>query len=141
MELLEKPKPKTVWDLKVGDNYYLLMYDKTITHLKWSNLPKENIWRNQGHIFLTQEEAEFESKRIEVYTKVKKYARPFVKDKNNWYPFYCYAFEKIMFDKKISIKEPALYFESRDIIEKAINEVGKEDFIKYYLGVNVDDNN
>lgn len=81
------------------------------------------------------------SKREQVYQKVKKYAYEF--NKHEWednsipkyYVFYDTHLEKLIIDYNIFIKMDTLHFKTKHFIQKAIDEVGEADFIKYYLGV------
>lgn len=141
MEFLERPKPKSVWDLKVGDRYYVLKHNGIIKEYKWANLMIEVLYRNQGNIFLTYEEAQFELKRKEVYTQVKRFAHDFSRDewKNveiiKFFPLYDYKKNEIVIWNNHYIKYAITYFESKEDVQKAIDAVGEENFKKYYLGV------
>lgn len=131
----ESEKPKTVWKLQCGDVYWAVNTFGIIYKDTWNNTCPDIDSRNQGNVFLTKEEAEFEAKRREVVTKVKKYARPFKSKESNWCPYWrsegnsiqYYIFETCMCNMD--------YFDSRELIQKAIDEVGEEDFKKYYLEV------
>lgn len=136
--LLNPPHdPKTVWDLKDGDAYWWISSRGSIYKDEWENVPFTfNIGcRNQGNIFLTEEEAVFEAKRREVCAKVKKYARPFICSCPNVYPYFDTAVNNMCFGYVEYYQFATDYFESVEDIKQAIAEVGEEDFKKYYLGV------
>lgn len=130
MDFLEKPKPKTVWDLEVGDKYFYI-----------DSVGGFVLRRNQGNVFLTKEEAEFEKKRREVYTTVKRYAHEFSKEEwndtkiNKYYACYNYKDHSIIKGFNSHVSNSKLYFQSIKDIDRAIEAVGMEDFKKYYLGV------
>lgn len=129
-------KPKTVWDLENGDDYWQINAYGTIYECKWNNDGLEIKCRNQGNVFLTKEEAEFEAKRRKVVTKVRKYTRPFKFGEENWTPYWSFNRESIDWNSISGyIQEAQLYFENEEKIEQAIAEVGEEDFIKYFLKV------
>ena len=135
-KLLNPPKePKTVWDLKNGDTYWLINSRGRIYPHEWRNDELDVEYRNQGNVFLTKKEAKFESKRREVVTKVRKYARPFECEGDNWYPYWSYRYKEFDFISDVCIKCNIYYFDSEASIQKAIAEVGEDDFKKYYLGV------
>ena len=138
----KEKKPKTVWDLKKGDAYWSVNTFGTIYEDTWKNVCCDIDCRNQGNVFLTKEEAEFEAKRREITTILKKYARPFIAGKEN----YCIAFSKeensIEFPWQDDYQYNDLYFDDEVTIGEAIEEVGNGDYnkgeemvIKYYLGV------
>lgn len=131
----KEKKPKTVWDLENGDDYWQINAYGTIYECKWNNDGLEIKCRNQGNVFLTKEEAEFEAKRRKVVTKVKKYARPVIPNGENWFPYWNCIAKRIVMSYVDVIQDDKLYFESKEKIEQAIDEVGEEDFKKYYFGV------
>lgn len=97
----------------------------------------------QGNMFWDEQSARKESKRREVCHKVEKYSYRFSKEE--WenqgivksFPYYDYNFKKISIGNCTFFRHKNLYFKSKEDIEKAIDEVGEEDFIKYFLGVEV----
>lgn len=136
-KLLNPPhEPKTVWDLKEGDAYYLITPRGFITESLWENVDFDFECRSRGNVFLTKEEAEFESKRREVVTKVRKYSRPFNPNESNWVPYYGYqGVNAICICSEKYFQYGCDYFATSKDIKTAIEEVGEEDFKKYYLGV------
>lgn len=131
----ESEKPATVWELEDGDVYWVVNTLGEITKCTWYSDYIDTKCRNQGNAFLTKEEAKFESKRREVVAKVRTYARPFIPNEENW-TLYWDCKVKIIHKYYVNTTQEArLYFESKEKIEQAIEEVGEEDFKKYYLGV------
>lgn len=141
MDFLEKPKPKTIWDLKDGDKYFYIDSVGGFPNMTWNNDEYDVLIRNQGNVFLTKEEAEFEKKRREVYTTVKRYAHEFSKEEwndtkiNKYYACYNYKDHSIIKGFNSHVSNSKLYFQSIKDIDIAIAAVGEEDFKKYYLGV------
>lgn len=141
MDFLEKPRPKTVWDLKDGDKYFYIDSVGGFPNMTWNNDEYDVLIRNQGNVFLTKEEAEFEKKRREVYTTVKRYAHEFSKEEwndtkiNKYYACYNYKDHSIIKGFNSHVSNSKLYFQSIKDIDIAIAAVGEEDFKKYYLGV------
>ena len=134
-KLLNPPhEPKTVWDLKKGDAYWWANSHGAVGKDHWNDSYIDDTRRSQGGAFLTEEEAKFEVKRREVVTKVRKYARPFKKEEKNFYPYYVYVNGAIHFNADYCML-PIDYFATEDDIQRAIDEVGEDDFKKYYLGV------
>lgn len=141
MDFLEKPKPKTVWDLEVGDKYFYIASIGGIWDTTWDNDEYDILRRNQGNVFLTKEEAEYEVRCREVYTTVKRYAYEFSDEEWNdstiekYYP--CYNYNDYSIGKCFNIytRHSGLCFQTVADIDRAIDAVGEEDFKKYYLGV------
>ena len=135
-KLLNPPhEPKTVWDLEEGDAFWWVDSCGGVNKDTWENCKPDYDRRNQGNAFLTKKEAKFESKRREVVTKVRKYARPFEKGEMNFFPCYDCVDDLITFNFDEYYKPPVDYFCSNEDIQKAIAEVGEEKLKKYYLGV------
>lgn len=142
MDFLEKPIPKPVWDLKDGDKYFYIDSVGVVSNILWDNNDEYDILRrNQGNVFLTLEEAEYEVKRRDVYATVKRYAYEFSNEEWNdstiekYYPYYNYNDYSISKCFNSYTRHSELYFQSKEDIEKAIEAVGEEDFKKYYFGV------
>lgn len=132
-KLLNKPyEPETVWDLKEGDVFWAINSRGHVYRDTWSGGDFDVECRNQGNVFLTEKEAEFEYKRREVVAKVRKYTRPFALNEENYYPYYNNGI-CVDFDGRSQLS--LYYFASKKDIADAVDEVGKDDFKKYYLGV------
>lgn len=139
-KLLNPPQePKTVWELEKGDEYWSVSAAGIVYKETWNNGCPDIDCRSQGNAFLTKEDAEFEVRRREVIAKVRKYARPFKVGNYNWFPCYDYNDDKIYKTCNVSCRAFVDYFDSEEAIDEAINEVGEDDFKKYYLGVTDDD--
>lgn len=139
LDLLKKSqKTESIWDLREGDKYYLVRDSRQYT---WHSSAFEIKCRKYGDVFLTEEEASYETKRREIYTKVKKYSYEFSEEewKNNlipkFYPSYDYSSGKVENWIHNTDKEGCLYFRCGGDINRAVEEVGEKDFIRYYLGV------
>lgn len=141
MDLLEKPKPKTVWDLKCSDTYYYIDPYGDISDGRVGNDFYEDEKFSIGNVFLTKSDAEFEVERLKVITELKKYAKKF-SDKE-WrngntakYLFYrSFPGNRIYITSTYSAHYPCLYFESMEKAKQAFNAVGEERIKKYYFGV------
>lgn len=141
MELLEKPKPKTVWDLKNGDVYYFLTSYGYVMKTVWVNTDADNEKLSIGNAFLTEEDAEFAKERLKLIAELKRYAKEFSDEE--WrngntakYLFYrSFPDNRIYITSTYSAHYPCLYFESMEKAKQAFNAVGEERIKKYYFGV------
>lgn len=141
MELLEKPKPKTVWDLKNGDVYYFLTSYGYVMKTVWVNTNTDNEKLSIGNAFLTEEDAEFARERLKVIAELKMYAKEFSdgewKDNKTqkYYIVYRYSDDYIRSILTYTSNGSVLYFESPEKIQEAIDAVGEDRIKKYYFGV------
>ena len=120
-KLLNPPhEPKTVLDLEDGDAYWAINYIGEVIKNYWNSFRFDIESRSQGNVFLTKEEAEFEAKRREVYTKIKKHARPFNHGGENWTPYWSRNRESIGWNCSGYIQEAQLYFENEEQANQAI---------------------
>ena len=141
IELLEKPKPKSVWDLKNGDVYYFLTAYGYVMKTVWVNTNTDNEKLSIGNAFLTEEDAEFAKERLKVIAELKKCAKEFSDEE--WrngntakYLFYrSFPGNRIYITSTYSAHYPCLYFESMEKAKQAFNAVGEERIKKYYFGV------
>ena len=139
-EILIKPKPKSVWELDSGDEYYAVVFAKDrfcVRICKWYDIPYDKELRDTGNIFLTEEEAEFELERRKIETILLKYGRRnFKYDKNNYYFTYDHEYKNLRFDLNFLIQcQGDIYFDTEELCEQAINEAGEENIKKYIFGV------
>ena len=129
-------KPKSIWDLDIRDReeYYYIFSDGDIGLDNFDNCFSE-IRRDAGNAFLTEEEAEFERERRKIEAVMRRYARPFVKDEANWIIEYQYQDKEIYAYWYGNYHAGAPCFESEEIAEKVIEEIGEDRLLKYWFGV------
>ena len=138
----KKGKIYSADEVEDGKTLYCLDHYGAVFEVKYS---KDMHWLNkaikQGNMFWDEQSAKKEAKRRKVYHVVEKYAYSFSKEEwnnskiNKVYAYYCHFFKKIDFSHDIIAQDQKMYFKSQEDIQKAIEEVGREDFIKYFLGV------
>lgn len=129
-------KSKSIWDLKKedGEQYYVLRTTGDINIDYFSSRLDEYI-REAGNVFLTREEAEFEQERRKIETTMKKYSKPFKNGESNYMVVYDtddnIAFTQV--SQFYSLGVPC--FESEEIIQKVIDEIGEDRLKKYWFRV------
>lgn len=136
---LEKPKPKTVWELKDGDNYWVIDSD--------GNVPSCYKWieycccdeREVGNVFLTREEALQDLERRKVETLLLKHGgrRWF---KNREYNYFLRDDDHLgnnfwIDELRVSPVQGVIYFDTKEQAEKAIAEIGADRIKKALLEV------
>lgn len=134
---LKVEKPKTVWDLKEGDFYYFLNILGDVCYCCWNGYEFDLARRSLGNAFLTEEEAEFEKERKECESILLKYGRrTFKYNSSNFAVFYNHLYKQNRFDKyEYTQDQGVIYFDTEELAQKAIDEVGKERLKKYVFRV------
>lgn len=134
--MLEKEnEPKTVWDIEFGNKYYFIQPEGLIVWNKFNKDCFDLNARSIGNMFLTREEARFELERRKIETIMKKYNRPFEYEKNNWGIYYGHFDKAVVITCWHNVDYGNYYFESKEVVQKMIDEVGKEKLKKYWLRV------
>ena len=129
-------KPKTIWDLKKGDEeqYYRLYNNGTIVLTTFES-SIDRLFRYLGNAFLTKEEAEFMKERRSIEAIMRKYSKPFKFNKHNYYLVYNH------YNKSVSIESYGVFncgipcFETKEIAQQVIDKIGKDRLEKYWFGV------
>ena len=126
---------KSIWDLKIsnGEKYYRLYSDGDIEQMGFDTDYDEQA-RDMGNAFLTKEEAEFELERRKIEAVMMKYSGPFKNGGNN-YCLYLHDCESIRVGTLWAFNSGIPCFESEEIAQKAIDEIGGDRLKKYWFGV------
>lgn len=137
----EKPKGE-IWKPEFGEDYWYIdngdgeetryhegFYDKRVVEF--------------GNYFETKEEAEHQAK-VQKYTNlyrkyVEEHSEPLdweCDDQGKYYSYYDYYHSKIYFECAYSCRgQGVIYASSEEVLQEAISFVGKENVLKYVLGV------
>lgn len=129
-------KLKTIWDLKTkdGEEYYRLYSNGGIVLTDFSS-SIDRLFRYMGNAFLTIEEVEFMRERRKIEAVMRKYSRPFKYEERNYYIEYQYDRDMLVISVYHYINMGIPYFESEEIVQKAIDEIGEDRLKKYWFGV------
>lgn len=135
-EIAWMSRPKSIWDLKAvdGDRYYYISLEGGIGEGVFNTIRDEWI-RSKGDAFLTREEAEFELERRKIETIMRKYSRPFEYDEDNYHLKYFCRSGSICILNSWEFNDGLLYFESKEIARKVIDEIGRDRLKKYWFRV------
>lgn len=136
-EFLTPPTPKTVWDLKNGDRYWSISSYADVYNKTWKNVVVDNWRRNIGNCFLTKEDAEFEVMRRKVETTLLKCGRREFKNKDyNFYIVYDHDESLVgILNDTFRQYSNTIYFDTKELCQKAIEEAGENNIKKYIFGV------
>lgn len=134
-------KPKTVWDLTKEDKYYYINCYGEIDSTFYDCEEDVDIIKC-GNAFLTEKEAHFEVERRKCEAILLKYGtrdiRSLDDDTNKYYIIFDNSVDKIIFPCcNYMQNQGTIYFESKELALKAIEEVGEERLKKYIFNVKV----
>ena len=136
-ELLVKPKPKTVWDSEKGDAYYFIETNGGVYSCYWLADVNDLCRIEFGNVFLTKEEAEFELERRKCEAIMLKYGRRTFKPRD-----FNYLIQFDNDDKQVFVDfwrlnqfQGSIYFDTEELAQKAIDEIGEERLKKYVFRV------
>lgn len=136
LELYQEP-PKTVWDLKEGDTYYLIFGDGKVTETTWGCCDKK--FREIGNTFLTKAEAEFERERRKIEAEMLRLGgrRVFKKGENNYYIVCDFDshYDIWISNKSDGFARMMIYFDSNKECGNAIETIGEYRIKRYIFGV------
>lgn len=136
-ELLVKPKPKTVWDLEDGDKYYLINHYGGVIQCTWDGSEYDLARRECGNALLTYEEVKFEEGRQKCEAIMLKYGRRTFKPRDNNYIIRFDNDDKQTFVDfwRLNQFQGVIYFDTQELAQKAIDEIGEESLKKYVFRV------
>ena len=128
--------PKSIWDLetKGGREYYRIEASGGIEESYFEATYDEYV-REVGNAFLTREEAEFELERRKVEAIIRKYSKPFECGKPNYVLVYNHSSKTTIVDCYRFMDCSSPCFESKEIAQKVIDEIGRNKLKKYWFGV------
>lgn len=129
-------KPKSIWDLETKDSkeYYRIEASGGIEESYFDATYDEYV-REVGNAFLTREEAEFELERRKVEAIIRKYSKPFECGKPNYVLVYNHSSKTTIVDCYRFMDCSSPCFESKEIAQKVINEIGRDRLKKYWFKV------
>lgn len=140
--MLERPKPKTVRDLKVGDRYGFLSLMGNYQEISFKDDEFDKCVIKMGKAFLTEEDAIKQRKHDEIHEELKRLAgghefvfgeiNPFISSivRDHW------SDPAVIVTKGIYHKNAnEIYFESEEAAQKAIEEIGEERLLRDYFNV------
>lgn len=141
MELLEEPKPKTIYNLKEDELYWFIGSAGEIRYAVYINDFFDEKRLEISNMFLKKKEAKFAVERLKVIAELKKYAKEFSDEEwmnqsiGKHYIIFDYEDHVINIGYVCYTKVTDIYFETEEKAKKAIEAVGEDRIKKYYLGV------
>lgn len=137
-------KPKTVWDLKEEDKYYYIDCYGEINSTFYDRDEDVDIIKC-GNAFLTEKEARFEVERRKCEAILLKYGTRDMRslgdiDAHKYFIVYNNYYNELSISfNQSENSQGTIHFESKEMAQKAIEEVGEDRLKKYVFNVNVPD--
>lgn len=72
LNFLQKPKPKTVYDLQKGDKYYFLDSEGEICESIWDDDTIDNRRRTNRRCYITEQDAEFAREQEKIIAEMER---------------------------------------------------------------------
>lgn len=134
-------KPKSVWDLKEGDEYYYIDYYGEIKSVFNECCDEDVNIIEIGNAFLTKEEAKHEAERRKCEAILLKYGTRDMRslgdiDAHKYFIVYNNYYNELSISFNQSANsQGTIYFKSAKLAQKAIEEVGEDRLKKYIFNV------
>lgn len=124
---LFKPKPKTVWDLKIGvDNYYYVDESGDVGISTWYDWDCDRERFNIGSAFLTEEEAEKDVERRKVETLLLRFGgRRWYRTNGYNYCIWVNSWDSLVVSSTGRVQD-TIYFDTEEQAQNAVKEIGEE---------------
>lgn len=151
----EEKKPKTVWDLKENDEYWIIDDEGYVYDTVWTDESLDKRRRACGNAFLTYDEAAIEVQKREIEAELRKYGGVSFKDPEyrgngegysiSYYKGFYYEGGAVE-DESISAGSRVcdgfvdaedlvpFVFETEDLAKDAIQKIGEKRLIAYVTG-------
>ena len=118
------------------DDYWFLSGGGTIDDSFYTDSHVDNKRMGMGNMFRTRQEAVFAVEKLKVEAELRKFSRPFEIYGTNYYLYFAKDDGFIgIACLTTSLAQGAIYFESENKAQQAIQSVGEERIKKYIFGV------
>lgn len=132
---LEPKKPKTIYDIKKGDPYFILTLDGAIFKDEWYDWESEKAMRSMGFTFLTEEETEARKKMLMIEEELIRLGgrREFKLLKDNYSNLFWPEKNSISYSNSSRCVQSEIYFDTQEQLKEAIKQIGEQRIIDEYL--------
>ena len=119
-----------------GYEFWFITSSGDVARMFWHDDLGQEQSLSIGNVFKTSEQAEFAVEKLKVEAELRKYSRPFEYGKFNHYLFLDIDGDSFRTDfTSYCPPQGAIYFESDEKAQQAIDTVGEERIKKYIFGV------
>ena len=135
LEQLKAEKENEVWRPNFGEKFWFLTLNGRVQSDCWMDGGYQSDLYAIGNVFKTDEEAKFRGEQLKVEAELRRFARPFVANEDNYSIVFKHGLNTIRTWHGTTWQHDNIYFPSEEIAQKAIDTVGEERIKKYYFGV------
>ena len=135
IEKLKEKKDNKPWKPKYGVQYWYVNHSNGVLSTYWLDNAVDKMRYDLGNVFSTREKAEFYKEQLKVEAALKRFARPFVVNEDNYSIVFKHGLNTIRIWNSTTWQHDNIYFSTVEIAQKAIDTVGEERIKKYYFGV------
>lgn len=135
---LELKNPKTIYDIKDGEPYYILFSDGVIKKFIWHCDALGNAFRSLGFAFLTEKEAEARKKTLLIEQQLIRLGgrREFKPGRQNWI---IEPTDRGLIVRKSHYPYSPMFFNAKEMAQKAIEIIGERYLFDEYFNRGSDD--
>lgn len=135
---LAKPNPKTIYDIKDGEPYYILFSDGVIKKFIWYCDALGNAFRSLGFAFLTEKEAEARKKTLLIEQQLIRLGgrREFKPGRQNWI---IEPTDRGLIVRKSHYPYSPMFFNTKEIAQRVIGILGERYLFDEYFNRGSDD--
>lgn len=132
---LAKPNPKTIYDIKNGESYYILFSDGDIRRYVWNDSSSDKDLRSMGFAFLTEEEAEKRKKMLLIEEELIQLGgrREFKLLKDNYSNLFWPERNSISYSNSSRCVQSEIYFDTQEQLKEAVEKIGEQRLIDEYF--------
>ena len=119
-----------------GEEYWYIDDDAEVMNIEWYDSEYSRGRVSIGNIFRNEDEAELAVGKLKVEAELRKFSKTFECGIFNYYIFFDIDGDNLKIDFRSSCQpQGAIYFESEEKAQQAIESVGEERIKKYIFGV------
>lgn len=115
--------------------YWFISDSGGISTAVWMDFSVDMVRYNRGNAFASEDELKSHLKGIYVRRVLGSYARGFKAGVPNWFIYYDYSSDSLCYSCNEWSKVADVYFDSKELADKAVAEVGLDDLLRYYFRV------
>ena len=123
------------WQPKLFDEYWFIDDNVNAVKCQWITADFDYKRFNIYNVFKTKGKAEFELNRRKVIAELKRFSNDFKQEIDSFFIAYDYLNDYIVIHCDNIYKHSDIYFESEDKAWRAVETVGRDRVVKYYLGI------
>jgi len=141
LDLVDKSNKKSKrFKPNIDDTYWIINIWGNVDFTCWNNTVIDNQLYNTNNCFETLEEAEFMAKKKDITSQLEILAiqnndeLQWKDCYNKYYLYFACRLNQLLIEYNYDCNLNLIYFTSKEVLKKAIKDIGEENIIKYYFG-------